>query len=86
MSGLRVVLVPAQAKARLLVITQALAVGIAWAFALGDWWYASHSTVLGSAQFCPAELAGWWMPGGCTCCLAQMQCGLVQMDRWALLL
>lgn len=46
---------------------------------LGGWWYASHSTVLGSAQFCPAELAGWWMPGGCSCCLAQMQRGLVRM-------
>lgn len=62
---------------RLPVIAQVLAVRIAWAFALGGWWYASHSTVLGSARFCPAELAGRWMPGGYSCCLAQMQCGLV---------
>lgn len=27
-------------------------------FALGGWWYARHSTVLGSAQFFPAKLAG----------------------------
>lgn len=59
---------------------------IAWAFALGVWWYASHSTVLGSAQFCLADLAGWWMPGGCSCWLAQMQRGPVRMGRWALLL
>lgn len=72
-----------QAVVRLSVIAQVLAVCIAWVFALGGWWHASHSTVLGSAQFCPAELAGWWMPVGYSCCLAQMQRGPVRNGRWA---
>lgn len=47
-----------QAEIRLPAIAQVLAGCMTWAFALGGWWYASHSTGLGSAQFCPAELAG----------------------------
>lgn len=79
MGGLGEALIQAQGTGRrqVPVIAQVLAVHTAWAFALGAWWHASHSTVLGSAQFCPAELASWWMPKGYSCCLAQMQRGLV---------